>query len=322
MQRFGFSTESLPGAVNDQERFSRWREAYSTLYGPFHMTRSPERPFSARFEAAVFGTVALTRCSAAIDSVARASGEVAVGGGDYVFLGINCGGATMAVAQRGRSGMFTSGRATLLSSAEPGRLATNDGFHATNLVIARPLLLERVPHAEDLIVEPLDPDLPALRYLWRYCNFLLSLDPEPDEAVARHIGTSLLDLTTLALGARGDSAHLARMRGLRAIRLQQVLEEIARNFVKPGFSAQSVARKLGLSAAYVQKLLYETGVTFSERVLELRLMKTRAMLSSPRYDHLTITEVALACGFGDVSYFNRCFRRRFGASPSSMRGRD
>jgi AraC-like DNA-binding protein len=322
MQRFAFSTDDLPGLANDQERFSRWREAYSSLYGPFHMIRSPERPFSARFEAVLLGTVALTRCSAAIDAVGRATGEVAIGGGDYIFLGINCGGAAMAVAQHGRSGVFKSGRATLLSSAEAGSIASNDGFHATNLVIARPLLLERVPHAEDLLVEPLDPEQPALQYLWRYCNFLLSLDLEPDEAVGRHIGTSLLDLTTLALGANGDSAHLARMRGLRAVRLQQILKEIKRNFVKPGFSAQSVARKLGLSAAYVQKLLHETGVTFSERVVELRLMKTREMLSSPRYDHLTITELALACGFGDLSYFNRCFRRRFGASPRSMRGQD
>jgi AraC-like DNA-binding protein len=29
--------------------------------------------------------------------------------------------------------------------------------------------------------------------------------------------------------------------------------------------------------------------------------------------------VAYDCGFGDVSYFNRMFRRQFGAAPSDIR---
>jgi AraC-like DNA-binding protein len=30
----------------------------------------------------------------------------------------------------------------------------------------------------------------------------------------------------------------------------------------------------------------------------------------------------IACGFNDISYFNRSFRRRFGASPLHYRGVD
>ena len=55
-------------------------------------------------------------------------------------------------------------------------------------------------------------------------------------------------------------------------------------------------------------------------VLELRLQKARAMLASPRYDRMKVSDIALACGFNEVSYFNRCFRRRFGASPTQFRG--
>jgi AraC-like DNA-binding protein len=29
--------------------------------------------------------------------------------------------------------------------------------------------------------------------------------------------------------------------------------------------------------------------------------------------------IAYDCGFGDVSYFNRVFRRRYGAAPSDVR---
>jgi AraC-like DNA-binding protein len=44
------------------------------------------------------------------------------------------------------------------------------------------------------------------------------------------------------------------------------------------------------------------------------------MLSGPRHDRLKVSEIAYACGFNEVSYFNRCFRRRFGASPTQFRG--
>lgn len=33
----------------------------------------------------------------------------------------------------------------------------------------------------------------------------------------------------------------------------------------------------------------------------------------------TIAAIALESGFGDVSYFNRTFRRTYGATPSEMR---
>lgn len=65
--------------------------------------------------------------------------------------------------------------------------------------------------------------------------------------------------------------------------------------------------------------MQETGVGFTARVLELRLLKARAMLADPMHDALKISDLAFACGFNEVSYFNRCFRRRFGASPTQFR---
>jgi AraC-like DNA-binding protein len=45
------------------------------------------------------------------------------------------------------------------------------------------------------------------------------------------------------------------------------------------------------------------------------------MLADPRYAGLTISGIAFAVGFGDLSTFNREFRRRFGLTPSDVRRR-
>lgn len=55
-------------------------------------------------------------------------------------------------------------------------------------------------------------------------------------------------------------------------------------------------------------------------MLALRLQKARAMLGDRRHDRLRVSDLAAACGFNEVSYFDRCFRRRFGASPTQYRG--
>jgi AraC-like DNA-binding protein len=43
------------------------------------------------------------------------------------------------------------------------------------------------------------------------------------------------------------------------------------------------------------------------------------MLADPRRDNEKISSIAYDCGFSDVSYFNRMFRRSYGAVPSEVR---
>jgi AraC-like DNA-binding protein len=69
-------------------------------------------------------------------------------------------------------------------------------------------------------------------------------------------------------------------------------------------------------------LFEEEGTTFTEFVLEERLGYARRLLASPRSAGRKIIDIAFTCGFGDVSYFNRAFRARFGTTPSDVRARN
>lgn len=191
------------------------------------------------------------------------------------------------------------------------------------LGVAVPLaqLSALVPDIEDRIVRPLDANSPAVQHLKRYLAIVSDLDGiESVPALLSHVDATLIDLVAIALGAGGDALELARMRGVRAARAREIVAMIATRFSDPGFSAQEVCLTLGLSQRYLQELLQETGASFTERVLEARLQKVRSLLADRRNDRRKIGDIAFACGFSDISYFNQAFRRRFGVAPSYLRG--
>ena len=68
-------------------------------------------------------------------------------------------------------------------------------------------------------------------------------------------------------------------------------------------------------------LFEEAGTTFSNFALDRRLDAARGMLTSPRYARWSIAAIALEAGFGDLSHFNRRFKRRYLMTPSDMRCR-
>ena len=63
----------------------------------------------------------------------------------------------------------------------------------------------------------------------------------------------------------------------------------------------------------------QVGTTFTEFVLEQRLLMARKLLQDPRSRPRKISDIAHSSGFADLSYFNRAFRKRFGATPSDLR---
>jgi AraC-like DNA-binding protein len=113
------------------------------------------------------------------------------------------------------------------------------------------------------------------------------------------------------VGAAGCRSHLtSRWRGSG---------RTWKSITEPDFSAQKLAAAAGLSERYVNELLYEAGASFTMRLLKLWLRKAADLLAHAA--ERRISDIAFACGFNDLSYFNRCFRRRFGLTPTAARGR-
>jgi AraC-like DNA-binding protein len=145
-----------------------------------------------------------------------------------------------------------------------------------------------------------------------------SADPT-DARASEAFGRYLADIVALQLGASRDGGDEVAERGLMAARRQLVLEKIQARAADPAFNANVVAGELGVSRRYVNLLLERTGRTFSEHVLDRRLMIAYQLLLAQPDRSRTIASLALEAGFSDLSYFNRVFRRRFGDTPGRFR---
>lgn len=117
----------------------------------------------------------------------------------------------------------------------------------------------------------------------------------------------------------GGEAGRTGVNGIRAARLHAIKSDILENLRQRSFSIHGVASRHGITVSYVRQLFAAEGITFSEFVLQQRLAAADLMLRDPRYADRSISAIAFEAGFGDVSYFNRIFRRRYGMKPADMR---
>jgi AraC-like DNA-binding protein len=153
------------------------------------------------------------------------------------------------------------------------------------------------------------------RYFALAAESATSLDPIGQQMTARH----MVDLVALLLRTGRDEMQLATQRGYSEARLRLIQTEVLDRLYDSNLTIASIARSIGLSPKQVQRLFERSGMTFTEFVLEQRLLSARRLLSSPNGRYRKIGTVAYGVGFGDLSYFNRTFRGRFGVTPSEWR---
>lgn len=315
MAALSFSTDPLP----EKERLSFWRE----VFGSYIINAEFDHVKETRFRNAALlrtapGLSFITGEEAGI--VSRRTRKHVADGEDRVMLKIHTRGVSH-ITQCDVDITCAVGEGLLLSSRYAASIASPKPSEFLTLTVPRESLEGRLVDIEAALMRPIPRSAPALQLLTSYIlSYAVALDhAAPDAQLDRTFAAHVHDLMTLALGATRDAAEEARLGGAAAARLRAIKEDVMRCLDEPGLSIATVCRRQGVSARYVHMLFESEGVTFSEFVLKRRLERARHRLADPRWAGETISTVAFATGFNDLSHFNRTFRRHFGATPSEFR---
>lgn len=106
--------------------------------------------------------------------------------------------------------------------------------------------------------------------------------------------------------------------GLPGWRLRRALELLEANLAETP-SLDQLARHAGLSPTHFCRAFKRTvGVPPHRYLIDLRVKRARELMADRR---LSLTEIALACGFGSSSQFSTAFKRAVGVPPSVHRQR-
>jgi AraC-like DNA-binding protein len=182
------------------------------------------------------------------------------------------------------------------------------------------LLRPLVPGIDDAVLRPIPRGTGMLNLLRSYADALFDDPAVAAPQMQQLIVAQLCDLVAVTIGATRDAAAVAEGRGIRAARLRAVKDDIEAHLADGDLTPVVVARRQRISDSYVRKLFESEGISFSEFVLTRRLVRANRMLTDQRWADRTIASIAFECGFGDLSYFNRTFKRFRGSTPSEIRG--
>lgn len=165
-------------------------------------------------------------------------------------------------------------------------------------------------------VAPAEPVL-ALTNRTAYVKWRLerAVELKREDAAFEEIGADLLSSVgglepgTKLFGERSFAWYAERIEHARAL--------LATSF-REGHSLASLSRAVGMSPFHFARLFRSlVGVPPGRYLLFTRLDRAYGLLREDR----PVTDVCFDCGFRNLSYFVRAFRKRYGFTPSTVRQR-
>src|SRR5882672_11060405 len=242
LRRTRISTENFP----ESKRLAMWRDVYGRGVTGVDIEPIGDAPFHADVTFSLLPGVGIAAGSRS-PAHYRVTRELARQGGDVIVLSaLRAGIAT--TSQFGTELNCGIGGASLLSSADPFTASLHTAGSFLTLALPRRSICALVPNFAAAFGHAIPSDNAALRLLVRYLDIVSAGDEPTNLDIARSISTHILDLAALALGARGDHAELARLRGGKVARLSAIRSDILQELDRDDLSTALIAARHGISA--------------------------------------------------------------------------
>jgi len=239
-------------------------------------------------------------------------------GDDDISLFVNLAGP-VTIAARGTEHQLDAGEGFAISSLEPSVITRPSPGTVIGLSLPRQALVSRVRNLDSVLMRVVPAGSETLQFLKAYLGFLLDHRAPTTAEIRQSIVAHVYHLVALALGPAAEVAAAMEGLGTVASRLVAIKADVVENLANRELSTGWLALRHHVSARYIQMLFGSENTTLSAFLLEKRLERAHGLLADPGSSGHSIGAIAFECGFGDLSYFNRAFRKRFGMTPSERR---
>ena len=318
--RLHFSTDDVP--LPDREQFCR--DVFATQV--MRVTPS-DRPdlgrFRAHLDAQVVGRFILIDFQAPHRTGGRTAADVRKDNSDrFQLRRLRCEEIYTTAPTRLRSEEFrlAPGDFCVSSCEWPYEWETQDGASASALLIPRTVLSPLVGGGRltgPVVIAARSPLGTLVEAAFDAVNTQAPLLPP---ALGDAVLQNLSRLVALACGA-SEEGRWSGSDALRVARLEAAKRHIEQHLAEPDLTPAHIAAALGISVRTLHLAFEPTGTSFAEHVTRRRLQECRAALERPAGTR-SITDVAFAWGFSNLTTFYRAFHREFGMAPGQLRPLD
>lgn len=308
-----FWTDEYPA----HQRLEAWRSVLSQLLLNVDLKPLSNEPF--RVEASLRALTGIRFGSGHFTpSVYCRTREIAANDNDDLLLIVNLEGP-LSVQLDGRELVIREGDGCLLSCTQAFDLIRHAAGKLLFARIERNCVTPAVPNVDQWVGQTIPRSNEALSHFTTFLRKLDERQPLESEELRRCVVTHVFNVLALILNSPAASVKPQDHERAGATRLSSIRKYVTQHLADQDISIAGVAAANHLSPRQLQRLFEASGTTFSEYLLMERLKSVHAALLDAGQRERSVSDIAIANGFGDVSYFNRAFRRQYGSSPSEVR---
>lgn len=305
-----YSTET----VAKPYRFEYWKEVVCRHCIPAASQPMDERNFDGQLHVRGLGALDICTISSSLHHWERTPQHLKTGPDDDLWLGFLQRGYGQ-MEQGGRKAVLGADNLMLYDAAQAFRFSL--GGTDNHLVrIPRHLLSSRLPGVENLTAEVLDDQRPGVTPLREMLRQAVTAPPSLNNSdFSNRFAMTLLDLIALSL----EVPQLETLSDERDL-YGRVMSYMHKHLTDQELSIEQIAKAHHVSTRTVTRAFARHQKTPMSELWQARLQASRTAIE--RGQARSISQVALDCGFSDLSHFSHAFRKAFGVAPQTLMRRN
>ena len=309
-------TDLAQAALDGPRRGRADEPAWSPGEGLFLLTSADQTLFG-RFIDRPLGAARLIDLSAATLALADDPRAAEI---QWVLVQAVIEGALDLAGPRGGHAALRAGHVIIRSSSPDTVLTARAAARVVTLAMPRHLLIPRFVPSDAIIADGAVFHTSLAGRLLYGLVAGLTADGETPPASPPAILDAVAALVGLCLAERPPAP--VSLSALAAARSDEIIRYLERNYANAALTPASMAEDLGISVRYAHKLLEQTGRSFRQELIGLRLKAARRAFADAARPRQTIADIAISVGFNDLSQFNRHFRQAYAMTPRAARQAD
>lgn len=307
-----YSTET----VGSRDKFAYWSEAVCNSFVQLGCDTPDRTGFSGRLETIRHSSLSVAHVSGSRHMVERRKRDIRATSDAYILLSLQRH-STSRISQFGNTSLLQPGDMAIYDSTHPYVLELSNGFTKTVVQLPKQRLLARLPNAEMLGGLRIDGQSGIGKLVGQSILAFAEHMREGNHVLDLLLQETMIDLIATGLASVvGSNADLSSPE--RHV-LMRARSYIAANLGDPDLDRTRVAAELGMSLRRLNDIFAKNHSSIADEIRNARLKAVARDLRDKRFAALTISEIALKNGFGNLQHFSTLFRSVHDQSPKAYR---